>query len=121
MCGPLVTSLRQQNKILKAISARKVTKWLCPDSDTLSPSYPVYVSSGIGFKSVFLVTDTPHIWSGPYQFFFESDLIADGRLPFVVTYKSEPASQELPRFHDYFGNHGTSFWLPLKEVSTGSV
>ncbi len=64
---------------------------------------------GIGFKSVFKVTDEPHIFSNGFQFKF-SHIAKNGNLGFIVPYWID----EIPELID---NNQTNIFLPLKEES----
>ena len=80
---------------------------------------------GIGFKSVFMVTECPHICSGGFCWRF--DTAAHGLFGYIVPewvdrelFRTQlPSSLSLPEPDRHGTCHGTVIWLPLKADEPG--
>lgn len=70
---------------------------------------------GVGFKAVFLISETPQIYSGSYRFKFDRNFWSNSdQIPWQII----PVWIEKPSINlsDYSTKYNTVFELPLKEV-----
>ncbi len=69
---------------------------------------------GVGFKSIFLISSCPHIYSTPYRFKFDKNHWAE---PTKIPWQITPIwIDELPReFFERIKTQGTIFSIPLKQ------
>jgi hypothetical protein len=89
---------------------------LCNIGDTTKTKSEGYIGEkGIGFKSVFLVSERPHVFSRGYQFCFSEQPDPSVSLGFIVPYWVD-VPDSLRRFHDK-----TCIVLPLKPDMYGEV
>ena len=77
-----------------------------------------------GFKSVFTITDEPHILSGPYCFKFRHTNVSSGELGFVVPYQVDHTELPLASLSaDEYqaATSGTLLYLPFRNAEAYDV
>ncbi|KAK1441691.1 hypothetical protein BgAZ_500230 [Babesia gibsoni] len=69
---------------------------------------------GIGFKSVFLITETPHVFSNGYHFFFSSDPNLENNTEYIMPHWVDISNNETP--YSFVGNRiSAAGWTALQE------